>query len=468
MRRALGSHALTAMGAIVAVACGQAVAPVAPPPVTVPISIPHPSASASPARGPAEPDPARAAEARRKVQQMLEKVSRLRGLPIRGEVASVVLDRAAILARIRAHVDKEIPLEAVESEGELLAALELVPPDYDFVEGTYKLIQGRIAGFYEPKDHTMYLVDDLTDEEAIETLAHELDHALQDQSFAIGKLIEYVPGDGDRSAAAHSVIEGDATSAMLDVTVGSAFRVSAQALRMLMAASNAASEVGKTTPHVLLASLGAPYTDGFAFVQQRRDAGGWPAVDAAIRTLPASTEQILHPDKYASQEPPIAVAVPTFAALGPGFRHVIDDVVGEQSLLLMLDEWVPHARAEIGAAGWGGDRYVIVRKDDPAQGRTIAFGWRAVMDTEKDAVELGDILAERFGKKCRERSTVGPIVWKRRGKDLALAAGPYVRQGTRVSSAGNCALATTWLDELMGAPVTMGDTPMPPAPKTTR
>ncbi len=382
-----------------------------------------------------------------KVHEMLRRVSRARGLPVRHEVASRVLDRAGILARIRAHVEKEVPREAVESEGELLTLLELLPPDYDFVEGTYALIQGRIAGFYEPSDETMYMVDDLGDDEATETLAHELDHALQDQSFSLAPMLEYRPGDGDRSAAEHAVIEGDATSATLDIVAGSAFDVSEGALRTVLALSNAASGVA-ATPHVLQTSLTAPYADGFAFVQRERRIGGWAAVDAALRAPLASTEQLLHADKYAQREPPIAVPVPTFASIGEGFRAVDDDVMGEQGLRLMLEEWTNGAIAEKGAAGWGGDRYVIVHRDD-AGTRAVAMGWHAVMDTERDAAELAEILAARFGHKCRERATVGPLAWRRLGRDVVLAAGPYQRAGKEPRSAGTCRAAERWLVEML-------------------
>jgi len=435
----------TALAALVlpvfAVACSPTGLPVAPPSVALP----------DPPRAAAAPpvDDAPAAESRRKVRAMLARVAAARGLPAKHEVAIRVLDRAGILAAIRAHVDKETPAAAVEHEGELLAALELVPPSYDFVEGTYALIQGRIAGFYEPGDQTMYLVDDLGDAEAAETLAHELDHALQDQSFPLAAMIEYVPGEGDRTSAVHAVLEGDATSAMLDVVAGSAFAVSEGALRTLLAASNALSDVGATTPHVLQASLSAPYSDGFGFVQRERTAGGWAAVDAALRSPPVSTEQLLHADKYASREPPIPVPVPGLAALGPGFRAVLDDVIGEQGLRLMLEEWASPPVAERGAAGWGGDRYVIARRDDAAGAHTIAVGWHAVMDTERDAVELADILEKRFGKPCRERPALGPLGYRRRGRTVVVAAGPYRRQGTATAAAGTCAGAEKWIEELL-------------------
>src|SRR5262249_32438148 len=154
--------------------------------------------------------------------------------------------------------------------------------------------------------------------------------ALQDQAFELAPALKYAPGDGDRVAAVHSLIEGDATSAMLDVVAGSAFKVGERELRTILAASTALSTVGVTTPRVLQESLTAPYSDGFAFVQDRRRRGGFVGVDAAFRAPPDSTEQILHPEKYEVREAPIVMAVPPTTALGPDFRAVYDDVMGEQ------------------------------------------------------------------------------------------------------------------------------------------
>ncbi len=462
-------RASLAAALLFAAACSP-VSPASPIAASPPITAPAPSAEPAPLLvASPDPDPA-AAESRRRVDAMLRRVSRARGLPVTHEVESHVLDRAGILARIRSHVEKEIPPSAVEHEGELLTALELTPPDYDFVEGSYKLIQGRIAGFYEPSDRTMYLVDDLSDDEAAETLAHELDHALQDQSFSLAPMIEYAPGDGDRVAAAHAVIEGDAMSAMLDVVAHSAFDVSDGALRTMLAVSNALSDVSAATPHVLQASLSAPYSDGFAFVQRERTTGGWPAVDAALRRPPLSTEQLLHADKYASREPPLAVAVPTFAALGPGFVAALDDVNGEQGLRLMLEEWASGAVAERAAAGWGGDRYLVARRDGASGNgaHTIAVVFHTVMDTPRDAEELAQVLDKRFGKACRERPLLGPLAWKRRGRDVVVAAGPYERQGTVTRAAGKCPVATAWIEEILRAPLrprgARKGTVSPPAP----
>jgi hypothetical protein len=433
---------------LILAACSPA-GPIASPTLMPPAQVTLPAASAAaPER---EPTPAEI-ETRKKVRAMLTRVSRARGLPALREVAIKVLDREQILARIKAHVDDDVPKESIVDEGEALAALELVPPEYDFLEGTYRLIQGRIAGFYEPEDRTMYLVDDLDDDEAEETLAHELDHALQDQTYALAPMMKYAPSQADRLGAVHALVEGDAMSAMYDVVAGSAFNVSDKLFQSLATASTALSAEGSAAPYVLQASLIAPYADGFSFVQALRTQGGWPAVDGAWRALPDTTEQLLHFEKYTAREPAIAVAVPATGALGAGFRAVHDDVMGEQSLRIVIEAWTGRAVAVPAAAGWGGDRYVVARRDAGAQ-HEVALGWHLVFDTDKDADEMAAVLEKRFGKPCRERERLGPMSWARKARALAITAGPFERSaaGARPKSSGTCKTTAAWAQAMLAA-----------------
>lgn len=385
------------------------------------------------------------------VAQMLEKVAQSRGLPIKRDVKSRSLGRDELLKRLKAKVAEEIPEGVLELQGESLAALGLIKADYDFVEGAFGLLQGSIAGYYEPDDGTMYLLDDLDEDMARETLAHELVHALQDQSFPLDPFIEYREGDGDRIAAAHGVIEGDATSAMLDVSLGSAFMVSETALRKMIALSMAMSPGSSNAPSVLTSSLSAAYIDGFSFVQARRKSGGWTAVDDAFRRMPATTEQLLHPDKYDAQEPAIAVAAPTVATLGAGFEALIDDTLGEQGLRITLEEWVPHVTAVQAAGGWGGDRYVVARKGKLGEPHDIAFAWHIRMDSRAERVELEPALRAGIGDRCKERADLGPITWSAKDASVVIVAGPYHRAGTAskgARSAGTCEQAKRWAEAI--------------------
>lgn len=427
--------------------CAPPVPVAAPSPPLAPIPVvaaAPPSAPTAPVEAPVD------REAAAKVRAMLERVVAARGLAAARPVKSRVEDRDAILARIRAHVDREVPKDVIVLQGEVLSALEVVPADYDFVAGMYALIGGRIAGFYEPDDGTMYLVDELSDDEAVETLAHELVHALQDQRYGLGPRLRYAPGESDRLSAVHALAEGDATSAMLDVTLGSAFQVSDGMLRRMFSLSTALSVVGAATPRVLRSSLVAPYSDGFALVQELRRRGGWPAVDGVWRAPPTTTEQLLHMDKLDAREAAVPLSVPSIAALGAGFRVALDDVMGEQGLRILFEEWVDRDAAKTAAAGWGGDRYAVAVRDLDGGARELALGWRLTMDSVTDAREVARVLGARFGSTCRARPEHGPLAWRVRGAALGLVAGPYRRDARASRAAGNCALANRWLDELLG------------------
>jgi hypothetical protein len=404
------------------------------------------------------------------VDAMVARVASARGLPVLRPVASYELDRAAMMARIRAHAERETPREIVIHQGEVLAALELVPLDYDLEAGALRLIEGRVAGYYEPEDQALYVADDLDAPNATETLAHELTHALQDQTYGIGAMLAFKPGEGDRLAAAHALIEGDAVSAMYDVVLGSASRVDMAEFRQLLVDSTEHSSVASVTPSFLKASLNAPYSEGFACVQGLRRRGGWPAVDAVWRALPASTEQILHPDKLAAREPPIVMPLPSIDGLGEGFRAVLDDGMGELDLRLAIEEWLARdsaddsddvsssagaAAAARAAAGWGGDRYLVARRDLPGHParHELAFAWHLRFDTAADAVQMTEVLTRRFGSACQDRADLGPILWRAAARDVVLVAGPYERRsGDRgARSAGSCAGAATWARGILKA-----------------
>lgn len=424
------------------------------PPAAGPRPAPAPSVAAAPSAAPLCKEEEAERETRALVAAMLARVSEARGLPVKREVKSRELARPAMLERIRLEVEKDMPMDVVAYQGELLASLDLVPPEYDFIAGSYKLIGGQIAGFYTPDDGTMYLADDLGESEAEETLAHELVHALQDQSYALAPMLKYAPGAGDRTSAVHALIEGDATSAMLDVVAGSAFKVSETLLRRMLDISTTLSAAGSETPRVLQASLTAPYADGFALVQQLRRRGGWKAVDAVWRALPETTEQLLHIDKLDAREQPLPVRPVPLDALGSDgsdFRAILDDVMGEQGLRIILEEWARPREAEQAAAGWGGDRYTVAVRDVPgdAARKEIAVAWHLRMDTASDAAEVAAILKAHFGAGCRVRRGFGPLVWKVKDSAIVVAAGPYERQGRTPKATGACLVANKWADAML-------------------
>jgi hypothetical protein len=269
-------------------------------------------------------------------------------------------------------------------------------------------------------------------------------------------LLRYRPHDSDRVSAIQVLSEGDATSLMFDVVSGSAFNVSEGALRFALAASTAFSAQGPDTPRLLHAALVSPYIDGFAFVQALRQRGDWPAVDAAWHALPATTEQVLHLDKYDAREPALPVAVPALDALGSGWSLVDHDVLGEQGLRIALEIWTDPARARTAAAGWGGDRYLVASRPSPggsAGATEVAVAWIVRMDGARDGAELAAVLRTALGAPCVERPMLGALAWQARGDVVTLAAGPFVRAADRKRQPASpgCATLRRWNRDLLAA-----------------
>ena len=401
------------------------------------------------------------------IAKMLREVSAARGLAATRAVPGVVLPRDALIARVKEHVAIEIPPEAIRREGLAMQVLGFLPTTFDYAAEVFALLEAQLAGFYEPTDGTMYMAGDLDDENAEATLAHELVHALQDQHWDLKLRSKYKPGQSDRSSALSCLAEGDATSAMADILV-SHMNPDKTALDLpedvfvAQVMSSVSTGPSAKAPHIMRASLVSPYVDGTLFVHALRRRGGWAMVDRAWTELPATTEQILHADKWEAREPALEVSVPTWAALGTGWAVVDEDTYGEQGLRLSFAEWATGDEATIAAAGWGGDRAALI-----TQGDRVALAIHARYDPSPEApadafaVRAFRILSAAIGRKpgkpalndaslvCVERRALGPLAIARRGREIAIVAGP-ASTANAWSSLGTCHDAKRWAAEVLG------------------
>jgi hypothetical protein len=265
-------------------------------------------------------------------------------------------------------------------EGEALKRLGLIPDALDYTATMFSLLEEQVAGFYDPDERTFYIAEWLPEAMQAGTMAHELTHALQDQHFDIGHFTHHVRGRSDAQTAAMAVLEGDATAAMLDLSLAPSGRSVAEmpdVTRLMEAASGASSDQPRlaAAPRALRESLLFPYTAGFALCVERLRAGGHRAIDDLIRHPPDSTEQVLHSEKLAAREAPIDVPATVPAPLHETYELAWHDVMGEFGLRLVLEEALPGPRAAAGARGWGGDHAMLLAP-------------RGTVHTHDDAVTL--------------------------------------------------------------------------------
>ena len=78
------------------------------------------------------------------------------------------------------------------------------------------LLMEQVAGFYDPFAGKLYIADWLPLEMQRPALAHEIEHALQDQHFDLKRFASPIKDDGDRQLARSALVEGDGTAVMLE------------------------------------------------------------------------------------------------------------------------------------------------------------------------------------------------------------------------------------------------------------
>jgi hypothetical protein len=399
-RPSRGRRALVALSAafvLVAAAC-QPAAP-SPSPSSPPSQTPPATTSPTPGGSVAPSAPASPADLSATYARIESDVRAIRGLQPKKEVDPVVLDDAGIKKITADGFKKDNPQALVDANERLLKGLGLLPADANLGELYVKLLGEQVAGLYSPDDKQLYVVSRSGKLGPTEktTFAHEYTHALQDQNFDLGSLKLDEVGEGDKGIAGLSLVEGDATLVMSlwqiqHLSQADLLQLLGESLNPEVTASLDAM------PKVLQESLLFPYTAGLSFVQALQASRGWDAVNAAFRDPPASTEQVLHPEKYASHEAPVDVTLPADlpAKLGPGWTKGLEDTLGEFQLKVWLDQG-PNGSggpsADTAAAGWGGDRVMLL--DGPNGARAIALktAWDSAADASEFAAAAGPVVA---------------------------------------------------------------------------
>lgn len=352
--------------------------------------------------------------------RLQQEVAEAGGIPFRRDVPIAFLRPEELRAYLQNVLDSDYPPEQARADERLLTALDLLSVGTDLRRLRARLLEDNVVGFYDERPGRRRLYAVSTDKTFTPMnqiiLAHELRHALQDQYEDLhAKLGEDVSDFDDRRVAWMAVLEGDATLVMerfLKMRLG------------LDASSGAGAPSGGAglgippgldlpdAPPVLRDHLLQPYLAGRDFAQALWARGGAEALREAWRNPPASTEQVLHPEKYVAREAPRPVPLPPGP---PGGRVLSQGVLGEILLRTLVEEETGRA-----AAGWGGDSWRLY----DAGGRTF-LAWSSVWDTAEDAHEIHDALLARF--LARKGTGRGHRGW------LLFAGGPWRWAVRRIS-----------------------------------
>lgn len=360
-----------------------------------------PSTAATPSVPPSASEPAEPSASQDPLETFGEiesAVREMRGLPAAEIGPPDVISRAELADVLARELDATWTDEQLAADNLTLLAMGLLQPGQDVKALTQQLYEGQVLGFYDFEEKRMVVVTDAgLNAEALITYAHEYTHALQDAAFDTGAAHEALAEEDDAALARLALEEGDATLVMFQWALAN---LSPEQL----------GEVGATPlpdmsgiPDWMVAQLEFPYLAGAEFVGSLWSSGGWGRVDEAYDQPPASTEQILHPEKYADGEGPASVEAPPLAIhLGEGWEDLEDTSIGEAMTGIWLQQLgLSEADAGAAAGGWGGDRIAVAR--GPEEGWSMA--WMLAWDSTADADEFaaayeqadrGDIPATRL------------------------------------------------------------------------
>jgi hypothetical protein len=240
-------------------------------------------------------------------------------------------------------------------------------------------------------------------------MAHELTHALEDQSYDIEPWIKSARPNDDAEMARQAVSEGSALAAMVDY----ALRESHTGVRdlpdvTLLLRAGALAELDKDpnlskAPVYIRDALLFPYLAGTSFSQQFLKAHtGWPDLKLVFQNPPVSTQQVLHPDFYLKGVGPQKVTLPQWKGLVPAdWKLLEENVMGEFGLQELLKQFLGQQRADDLSPAWDGDRYAVFENGKTKETPLVFL---LALETADDAARFFGRYSEALERKYAART----------------------------------------------------------------
>lgn len=280
----------------------------------------------------------------------------------------------------------DMPAEELTGQERTYKRFGLIPDSLNLRTFMVGLLTEQIAGYYDPAAKVLYVVEGSDPALMDMTVSHELVHALQDQYFNLDSL-QKMRGNNDRQVAAQSLLEGQAIFEQMSATIGERALTTAlpgtwDRVRDLIRQNNESMPLFSRAPFVIQETLLFPYLSGAEFIRRAKEKK--PNANL-LQDVPASTEQVVHPERFfESRDDPTDITLPA-PRVG---KVAYENNLGEFETRLLLYEWLKDQSAAIrGAAGWDGDRYQLIDI-----GRGEALAWLTIWDSSVDAAEFRDLL----------------------------------------------------------------------------
>src|SRR5579864_8999020 len=366
--------------------------------------------------------PRQAEELFHSVDEILEFDSKQTGLPIRKQVKRRLTSREEVVSYLTKHM-KDQDVKRLRRSELVLKKFGLLPRDFDLEKLLVALLREQIAGYYDSKTKTVNLLDWVPLEEQEPVMAHELTHALQDQTVGLEKWMKRgekdlaetkkdpTPADIENDEidnARQAVVEGQAEAIMLQYELSPVGRSIVnspevvEAMEAGMINGTPDSTVFKDAPIFLKESLTFPYRYGLEFVVKLwQKSGKEKAFAAVLSNPPHTTRQIMEPDKYLSGETIEPMRVPDFSRDFKNYLKFDIGAMGEFDVAVLIEQYAGKEASKRLYPAWRGGYYYAARsKTDSAAplGLLYVSRWSTPERASDFAMIYSRSLAQRYKK----------------------------------------------------------------------
>lgn len=330
--------------------------------------------------------------------------SEIRGLTEKHKVPCRLVDKEQVEEYLRKVIKEKVSEKKLKNEGEMFRLLGFVPEDFSYLDGLVSLYTSQLGGYYEPTEEYYGMASWLPDSLQMPIAVHELTHALQDQHFDLDTMMDQDTATTDQLLARSALVEGDATAVMLDYTrslqglpgIEKEKDVTSFMFQNLVGAGVSSSM--NQAPQSLQAMILFPYVSGLNFAHQGLLRGSYGELNKMFLTLPNSTEEILHPDKYLER---IDSGNKNEKKLEKkNSKAIHTDTLGEFFISTFLGQWISPIEASKGAAGWGDD---FIQLNSNADGK-YSLTWEITWDNKTDCQEFIDFLVKAYEKRLTAKA----------------------------------------------------------------
>ena len=327
--------------------------------------------------------PEEAAELFKSVDEIIAFASKDTGLAIKNPVKRELASRETVEKYIAERMDDDEDEKRFERTELVLKKFGLLPREFDLRPFMIKLLRDQVAGFYDSKRKTVHMLDWVPLDAQRPVLAHELTHALQDQTIDLEKWLkdlrkqvratmdaDNAEGEIDEEISARTaLLEGQGMAVLIDYMLnpmGRSMEDSPQFVEAMKAgmSSNEGSATLTSAPMLLRESLVFPYRDGLGFVQALLAKGGKKqAYAGALTHPPHDTHEILTPKSYLNKAQVPTMLLPNLKpAMGKEYERYDSGSVGQFDIVLLMKQFADDAAAKEMSPEWRGGIYYAARR----------------------------------------------------------------------------------------------------------